>query len=136
MEQIQGLRLAALPAKERAAKLVSDGNQFLNRGLILEAEREYQAAVQADPSSALAHAGVAEVREHSEDPKAARAEAQQSLSLTPNVQAYLVLARMDLQSNQLSAAAIEVSAALRIEPANANARGMKQAVEARGQQVQ
>lgn len=136
MEQIQALRLAALPAKERAAKLVSDGNQFLNRGLILEAEREYQAALQADPSSALAHAGVAEVREHSEDPKAARAEAQQSLNLAPNVPAYLVLARMDLQANQLPAAAIEVSAALRIEPANANAQGMKQAVEARGQQVQ
>ena len=135
MEQIEAMRLATLPAKERAAKLVSAGDQFMNRGLILEAEREYQAAVQADTSSALAHAGLAEVREHSENPKAARAEAQQSLSLTPNVPAYLVLARMDLQSNQLSAAASEVSAALRIEPANANARGMKQAVEARGQQV-
>jgi tetratricopeptide (TPR) repeat protein len=135
MEQIQAVRLAALPPKQRAVKLVSDGDQFLNRGLILEAEREYQAAVQADPSSALAHAGLAQVRERSEDLKAARNEAQQSLSLAPNVAAYLVLAKLDLESNQLSAAANEVSAALRIEPANANAQGMKQAVEARGQQV-
>lgn len=78
---------------------------------------------------------MAQVREHSEDLKAARAEAQQSLTLAPNVPAYLVLARTDLQSNQLSAAASEVSAALRIDPANANAKGMKQAVEAKGQQV-
>jgi tetratricopeptide (TPR) repeat protein len=107
----------------------------MNRGLILEAEREYQAALQADPSSALAHAGLAQVREHSADIKAAQAEAQQSLSITPNVPAYLVLARVNLASNQLSAAATDVSAALRLEPANANAKGIKQAVEARGQQV-
>lgn len=135
MEQIQAVRLAALPEKARAAKLVSDGDQFLSRGLILEAEREYQAAIQADPSSALAHAGLAQVREHSEDMKAARDEAQHSLSLAPNVPAYLVLAKLDLESNQLAAAATEVSAALRLEPANASAKGMKQAVEERGQNV-
>jgi tetratricopeptide (TPR) repeat protein len=135
MEQIQAMRLAVLPAKEHADRLVSEGDQFLNRGLILEAEREYQAAIQADPSSALAHAGLAQVREHSEDLKAARTEAQRSLNLAPNVPAYLVLARMDLASNALSNAANDVRAALRIEPSNAAARGMKQAVEAKGQQV-
>lgn len=135
MEQMQAMRLAALPADERAEKLVDSGNQFLSRGLMLEAEREYQEALEADHSNALAHAGLAQVREHSQDLKAARAEAQRSLDLAPNVPAYLVLARMDLQSNQLSAAATDVSAALRIEPQNANARGMKQAVEAKGQQV-
>jgi tetratricopeptide (TPR) repeat protein len=135
MEQIQAVHLAALPAKERAAKLVTEGDQFLNRGLIMEAEREYQDALQADESSAAAHAGLAEVREHSEDMRAARTEAQQSLNIAPNVPAYLVLARVDLESNQLSAAATEVSAALRIEPGNASARGMKKAVEAKGQRV-
>lgn len=135
MEQIQEARLTVLSPQQRAAKLVTSGNQFLYRGLILEAEREYQAALQADPSSALAHAGLAQVREHSQDLKAARSEAQQSLRLAPNVPAYLVLARLDLRANQLSAAAGEVSAALHLEPTNANALGMKQAVEAKGQQV-
>jgi tetratricopeptide (TPR) repeat protein len=135
MEQLQAVRLAALPANQRAAKLIADGDQFLARGLILEAERQYQAALQADPSSALAHAGLAQVREHSQDVKAARAEAQRSLGVRPNVPAYLVLARTDLKSNQLSAAAGDVSAALRLEPANPNAQGIKQALEARGQQV-
>jgi tetratricopeptide (TPR) repeat protein len=135
MEQIQSMHLAALPPDERAVKLVSAGDQFLNRGLILEAEREYQAALLADPSSAPAHAGLAQVREHSENAKAARAEAQKSLSLAPNVPAYLVLARLDLESNQLAAAASDVSAALRIQPVNADALGMKEAVEAKGQKV-
>lgn len=135
MEQLQAIRLAALPPNQRAEKLVKDGDQFLHRGLILEAEREYQAALQANPLSSAAHAGLAQVREHSRDQQAARAEAQQSLNLAVNVPAYLVLARVDMEANQLSAAATEVSAALRIDPKNSGAQGIKQALEAKGQQV-
>lgn len=135
IEQMQAVRLAALPPMKRAAELVKDGDQFLNRGLILEAEREYQAALKANSASALAHAGLAQVREHSRDEKAARAEAQQSIKLGPNVPAYLVLARLDMEANQLSSAATEVSAALRVEPANADAKSMKQTLQAKGQQV-
>ncbi len=65
----------------------------------------------------------------------ARQEAQKSLALSPNVPAHLVLARLDLAANQLGPAADEVSQALKLDPANANARGMKQALESRGQQV-
>jgi len=135
MEQVQTMRLSTLPPPERAATLTKEGTQFFNRGLILEAEREFQAALAADPSSAAAHAGLAEVRERSSDLEAARQEANKSLQLKPNVTAHLVLARMDLQANQLSSAAGEVSQALQIEPTNANAHGMKQALEQRGQQV-
>ncbi|HVW78463.1 MAG TPA: tetratricopeptide repeat protein [Alloacidobacterium sp.] len=135
MEQVQTLRLSALPPAQQAAALTKEGTQFFNRGLILEAEREFQAALAANPSSADAHAGLAQVRERSGDLEAARQEAQKSLQLQPNVSAHLVLARMDLQANQLSSAAGEVSQALRIEPNNANARGMKQALEQRGQQI-
>jgi uncharacterized protein HemY len=53
--------------------------------------------------------------------------------LTPNVPAYLVLARLDLQANQLSAAAADVDDALKVDPANASAKGMKLALERRGQ---
>jgi tetratricopeptide (TPR) repeat protein len=136
MEQMQTMRLSTLPPAERAAALTKEGTQFFNRGLILEAEREFQAAIAADPSSAAAHAGLAQVRERSNDPDAARQEAQKSLMLKPNVTAHLVLARMDLQANQLSSAAGEVSQALQLEPGNANALGMKQALSQRGQQLQ
>jgi tetratricopeptide (TPR) repeat protein len=135
LEQVQAMRLATLPPAQQAGALVKEGDQFLNRGLILEAEREFQSALNADPSSAAAHAGLAQVREHSRDTDAARQEAQKSLSLSPNVPAHLVLARLDLASNQLAPAASEVSQALRIDPANANAKGMKQNLESRGQQV-
>ena len=135
MEQIQTMRLSALPPAERAAALTKEGTQFFNRGLILEAEREFQAALAADPSSAAGHAGLAQVRERSNDLDAARQEAQKSLQLRPNVTAHLVLARMDLQANQLTSAAGEVSQALQIEPTNANSLGMKQALEQRGQKV-
>jgi tetratricopeptide (TPR) repeat protein len=135
LEQVQSMRLATLPPAQQADALVKEGDQFLNRGLILEAEREFQFALAANPSSATAHAGLAQVREHSRDMDAARQEAQKSLAIAPNVPAHLVLARLDLAANQLAPAATEVSQALKIEPANANARGMKQNLESRGQQV-
>lgn len=134
LEQVQEMRLASMPPQERAEALVKEGDQFFQRGLVLEAEREYREALAADSSSALAHAGLAAVRERDGDPDAARREAQASIQLKPNVPAYLVLARLDLQANQLSAAAGDVGGALRVDPANANAKGMKLALERRGQQ--
>jgi tetratricopeptide (TPR) repeat protein len=136
MEQLQEARLAVLPPAEREKKLVASGNELLHRGLILEAEREYQAALKVNPVSALAHAGLAQVRERSLDFRAARAEAQESLRLAPNVPAYLVLARLDLQSNQTAAAAGEVGDALKLDPRNTGALGIKKALEAKGQSVQ
>ena len=135
MEQMEAVRMSSLPAAERATALVKQGDQFMNGGLTLEAERQFQSALQANPSSAMAHAGLAQVREHSGDSNSARQEAQRSLALSPNVPAHLVLARLDLATNQLGTAATEVSQALKLEPANANARGMKLALESRGQQV-
>lgn len=135
MEQVQTMRLSALPPAEKAAALTKEGTQFFNRGLILEAEREFQAALQANPSSAAAHAGLAEVRERSNDLDAARQEAQKSLQLQPNAAAHLLLAHMDVQANQLSAAAGEVSQALKLEPTNASAQVMKMALQQKGQQV-
>jgi tetratricopeptide (TPR) repeat protein len=135
MEQMQKIHLASMPPAQRADALVKDGDQFFQRGLVLEAEREYQAALNAEPSSAAAHAGLAAVRERSGDINAAREEAQKSLQLSPNASAHLVLARLDLSGNQLSAAAGEVSEALREDPTSPAARGLKQALESRGQQV-
>jgi tetratricopeptide (TPR) repeat protein len=129
LEQVQEMRLASLPAPERAAELVKSGDQFFQRGLALEAEREYREALKADAHSALAHAGLAAVRERDGEPGAARQEAEASIGLEPNVAAYLVLARLDLASNQVAAAAGDVDAALKVDPANANAKGMKLAVE-------
>ena len=131
MEQLQQAQLASLAPPQRASELVKDGDQFFQRGLVLEAEREYREALKADAQSALAHAGLAAVEERDGEGDAARDEAHASIRLTPNVPAYLVLARLDLQANQLSAAASDVSDALRVDPESASAKGMKLALERR-----
>ena len=135
MEQMEQAQMATLPPKKRAAELTAAGMSFFNRGLILEAEREFHAALVADEGSPEAHAGLALVREQGGDPKEARQEAMESLDAKPNATAYLVLTRLDLQANQKPAAAADISSALKLEPQNAAARQLKQQIESKGQPV-
>ncbi len=53
MDQMDAARLAALTPQERAQKLAGQANDYLDRGLLLEAERLYQAAVAADKRAAV-----------------------------------------------------------------------------------
>jgi len=136
IDQMQAMKLEALSPSARAAALTTAGTHSLNSGLLLEAERQFQNALQADSANAAAHAGLAEVRERSGDADGARAQAMQSLQLQPNVDAHLVLARIDLNANQLPSAAGEVTQALKLDAKNAAALGLRQALQSRGQQVQ
>jgi tetratricopeptide (TPR) repeat protein len=135
LDQMRALRMATLPPADQAAQYAQLGQDYLSQGLIPEAEQEFQAAIAIDPSSAAAHVGLAQVRERSGSTADARAEAQNSLKLHPNVPAYLVLARLDLQANQMASSAANVSNALRLEPTSSAALGMKQALQARGQSL-
>jgi tetratricopeptide (TPR) repeat protein len=135
LDQMRAVRMATLPPAERAAQYTQLGLDYIAQGLIPEAEQQFQAALAAEPSSAAAHAGLAQVREQSGNPAEARIEAQASLKLHPNAAAYLVLARLELQANQTAASAAAVSSALKIEPNNTAAQGMKQALQARGQSL-
>jgi tetratricopeptide (TPR) repeat protein len=127
--------MAALPPTQQAKEYAQLGSDYLAQGLIPEAEQEFETALGADPRSADAHAGLAQVRERTANLEDARTEAQASLKLAQNVAAYLVLARLDLQAEKLPASASDVASALRIEPANSAALGMKSALQARGQAV-
>ena len=135
MDQVRALRLATLPPARQAAELSQAGKDYLAQGLLPEAEQEFYAAIVADPNAAIAHAGLAQVREQSGDAEEARKEAQASLKLTPSVDAYLVLARLDLQKNDLPASAQNVRGALHIEPNNPAAQGMRHALQSRGQAI-
>jgi tetratricopeptide (TPR) repeat protein len=135
MEQMDEARMATMPPQKHAAALTEAGMRFFNEGLILEAEREFQSALETQSDNAEAHAGLALVREHEGDAKEARAQATESLKTQPNINAYLVLARLDLQANQKPAAAEDVSSALKLEPQNSVARGIKQQIESKGQPV-
>jgi tetratricopeptide (TPR) repeat protein len=133
LDQMRAARMATLPPAEQAAQYAQLGHDYLAQGLIPEAEHEFQTAISADSSSAAAHAGLAQVREHSGDSADARAEAQTAIRLHPSPVAYLVLARLDLQANQLESSASDVKKALQIDPKDSAALGMKQALQARGQ---
>jgi Flp pilus assembly protein TadD/TolB-like protein len=135
LDQMRAIRMASLPPAERAAQYTQLGHDYIAQGLIPEAEQEFQHALTADPNSAAAHAGLAQIREQSGNVAEARAEAQTSIKLKPNAEAYLVIARLELQANQTAASAFAVSNALKIEPNNTAAQGMKQALQARGQSL-
>ena len=133
LDQMRAARLATLPPAQRAAQYSQLGRDYLAEGLMPEAENQFQWALAADPGSAEAHAGLAQVREYSGDQTQARSEASNSLRLQPNVAAWMVLARLDLAANQLPASADDVAHALLIEPGNFAAQAMRQALQQRGQ---
>lgn len=128
LEEMQAQHLATLPPAEQATTLAKEGRSYLGRGLMLEAERQFQLALAADQNNSDAHAGLAEVRRRNGDDAQARAEAQSSLKLRPNAAAWLTLARLDRTARQLPAARDDVSHALQLEPANSDARGLQQAL--------
>jgi tetratricopeptide (TPR) repeat protein len=131
LDQVDAARLAALPPPEQALKLSVQAKGYLDRGLILEAERLYQSAVSADANSADAHAGLALVRERAGAAGAARSEANKALELKPSPDAYLVLGRLDLEANRLNEAGNEAAAALKLEPTNALATDLMRKVQAK-----
>jgi tetratricopeptide (TPR) repeat protein len=128
MEEMEAQHLTSLPPEQQSAALAKSGNTYLGRGLMLEAEREFQLALAANPNDAEAHAGLAEVRRRNGDNALARAEAETAIKLRPNAAAWLTLARLDRTEHQLPAAREDVSRALAIEPANSDARGLQQAL--------
>jgi tetratricopeptide (TPR) repeat protein len=135
LDQMRALQMATLPPVQQAVRYTQLGDEYMAQGLLPEAEQEFHTALAADPKSAAARAGIAQVRERSGSAGDARAEAQSSLQLAPNAAAYLVLARLDMQANQLSESAFNVANALRMEPGNTAALGMKTALAARGQNL-
>jgi len=128
MEEMEAQHLAALPPAKQAAALTKSGNAYLGRGLMLEAEREFQLALAASGDDADAHAGLAEVRRRNGDNAQARTEAQASIKLHPNAAAWLTLARLDRTEHQLPAASEDISHALEIDPRNSDARGLQQSL--------
>jgi tetratricopeptide (TPR) repeat protein len=136
LDQMEATRLAALSPQERARTLSSQAREYLSRGLLLESERLYQAAVAADNTSEEAHAGLAEVRERTGDAAGARTEAKAALELKPSATAYLVLARLDFAASHLSDADREAAEALKLNPNSVAAQELLRQVAAKQGQPQ
>jgi tetratricopeptide (TPR) repeat protein len=131
MEQMNAMKLRSMPAHTRANMLCQQGTEYVNDGLLLEAERQFQLAVISDPGSAAGHAGLAEVHEYAGNTQIAQQEAEKSLQEKPNAAAYLVLARIALARHAYSDAQKNVEQVLRIDPNNSAAKGISQAIQTR-----
>lgn len=131
IESFNEARMAEADPKVHAAFHVQHGREMLAQELLVVAERDFREAVVLDPASAGAHAGLARILDLTNDPKAARAEAQAALKLGPSADAFLVLGRLDLDENKTEAASANVEQALKLEPANAAAQALKNAIAAK-----
>lgn len=129
MDQMDASKLAALGPRERAEKLAAQGRDFLDHGLLLEAEQVYLTAVTDDARSAAAHAGLAEVRERTGDAVAARKEATTSLQLMPSADAYAVLGRLNLAAGRRNEAMQNANSALAIDGKSKAALELKRKIE-------
>ncbi len=134
LDKMEATRLAALSPQDRARTLSSQAREYLSRGLLLESERLYQAAVAADAGAEEAHAGLAEVRERTGDNAGARKEAQAALELKPSASAYLVLARLDMAASHFAEANQEASEALKLNPNSLAAQDLLRQAAARAAQ--
>jgi tetratricopeptide (TPR) repeat protein len=131
MDQVDAARQAALSPAERAQELAAQAQDYLGRGLLLEAERLSQAAVAADAKSSRAHLVLALVRERTGDIQGAHKEAQAALNLARSSDAYLVLGRLDLATGNLDNAGKEAAEALKLQPSNASAQELQRQIESR-----
>ena len=136
MDQVEASRLAALSPRQRAQKLAVQAKDYLDRGLLLEAERLFQSAVAADGKEAEAHTGLAEVRERTGDADAARNEAHAALKLSPSADAYLVLGRLDLAAGRFDEANKEAGEGLKLDPHSPAALELRRQIEAKQGQKQ
>jgi len=131
IEAVNEERVAKSDARTHANFHVQHGRQMLEQNLLIVADKDFREAVTLDPNNARAHAGLARILELSGDAAAARTEANTSLRLGPNADAFLVVARLDLNDNKPEAAGQSVDKALQLEPANAAAQALKSAIAAK-----
>ncbi len=130
IDKLAEVRLARTDRRTHSAYHVDRGKELLTRHQPEQAENEFRNAISADYSNAGAHAQLAAVLEMKGDAINAWSEAQISVRLQPNVEALLVLARLDLKKNQVQSAASEVDRALALEPANSSALALKHDITA------
>lgn len=107
------------------------GRELLAQGATADAQAEFREAISLDYNNAEAHAGMARAYEQKGDTFNARSEAQTSVRLQPNIDAFLVLARLSLKQNQIEAASDNVRQALKLEPGNSAAQSLQREITAK-----
>ena len=124
------VKLAKTDRHTHAMFHVEHGKELLAQNQTGQAESEFREAISADYGNAVAHAQLAILLEKKGDTANALSEAQTSVRLQPNVDALLVLARIDLKKNLFQSAAGDVDRALTLEPGNTAAQALKRDITA------
>jgi tetratricopeptide (TPR) repeat protein/TolB-like protein len=124
-------RLARTDRKAHSSYHSDRGRELLAQNAVADAEAEFREAISLDYNNAAAHGGMARALEQRGDTSNARSEAQMSLRLQPNVDALLVLARLNLKQNQVEAASDMVKQALKLEPGNSAAQALQRDLTAK-----
>ena len=107
------------------------GKELLAHGLATEAEAEFRHAAAVDPASTTPLNALAEACDARGDAREARAQAEASLRIRESVEAYLILARLDLRENRIEAATQDVTRVLQLEPGNQTGQDLKRALAAK-----
>jgi len=123
-------RLSKTDNHTHSAYHVARGKELLAQNQPQQAETEFREAINTDSGNAAAHSQLAVLLEKKGDTANALSEAQTSVRLQPNVDALLVVARIDLQKKLFQSAAGDVDRALALEPANASALALKREIAA------
>ncbi|MGH9521741.1 MAG: tetratricopeptide repeat protein [Terriglobales bacterium] len=121
IENAAEARLANTDPASHAQYHVQRGQELLEQGFRPEAERNFQEAVRLDPTNAAAHVGLARILEMNSDWEGARREADAAVHFQATADAYMVLARVSLQQNQIPDAEHNLQLALTLDPKNAAA---------------
>lgn len=124
------LRYASLPRGEHAAHHVAQGDDLFSRGLPDQAENDFREAILLDPTNAAAHLGLARILESRSEFTQARMEANSANRLRASADASLILASIDMKQGKPESAEEHLDHALKLDPANSEAVGMKRDVTA------
>jgi tetratricopeptide (TPR) repeat protein len=128
IENAAEARLANSDPITHAGFHVERGRELLGQGFNAEAARNFREATRLDPTNAGAHAGLARALESDNDTAGARAEAEAAVRLKPTADAYLVLARLEMKSDQSAEAEHHVDLALTLDPKNLAALALKRTI--------
>ena len=113
---------SAAAAVETPAARIRRGRQELSAGNMDAAEKEFRAALAAEPSNAAAHRGLGEIERHRGKINDAVRELQASLAARDSAEVHTMLAKIYLEQKRTDLARGEAEKALKLAPNYAEAR--------------
>ena len=113
---------SAAGATDTPAARIRRGRQELSAGNMVAAEKEFRAALAAEPSSAAAHRGLGEIERHQGKMDDAVKELQASLAARDSAEVRTILAKIYLEQKKTDLARTEAQKALKLAPNYAEAK--------------